>query len=48
MGGSIGINIVEVVKIKGRDICWGGRDMMAVGRPDKRTDSGETDKTRGV
>ena len=48
MGGGVGINIAEVVKIKGKDICWGCRDMMAVGGPEKRTDSGETDKTRGV
>ena len=39
---------MEVAQIKGRKRCWVDGDMMAVGGPCKRTDSGVTDKMGGV
>ena len=39
---------MEVARIKGRKIYWGGGDMMVAGGPDKRTDRRAVEKTRGV
>ena len=39
---------MEVAKIKGRKRFWGDGDMMAVGGPDKRSDSREMAKMQGV
>ena len=47
MGGGVRINILEVAIIKRRKRCRGDREMMATGRPDKRTYSGATEKTQG-
>ena len=37
-----------MAQIEGRNICWGGEDMMVANGTDKKTDSGATEKMRGV